>query len=61
MEAVEQFTGTVIAMIHRLNDNEDKLVIAPDDQMFTDNQIRKITLFQEKYFDSVILRSPMSE
>lgn len=58
-EAIESFTGYVIAMIHRLNDNEDKLVVAPDGQMFTDEQIRELTIFQEQYFKSVILRSPL--
>lgn len=58
-EAIESFTGSVIAMIHRLNDNEDKLVVAPDGQMFTDEQIRELTIFQEQYFKSVILRSPL--
>lgn len=58
-EAIESFTGSVIAMIHRLNDNEDKLVVAPDGQTFTDEQIRELTIFQEQYFKSVILRSPL--
>lgn len=58
-EAIESFTGSVIAMIHRLNDNEDKLVVAPDGQTFTDQQIRELTIFQEQYFKSVILRSPL--
>ena len=60
-EAIESFTGSVIAMIHRLNDNEDKLVAAPDGQMFTDEQIRELTMFQEQYFKSVILRSPLEQ
>ena len=49
-EAIESFTGPVIAMIHRLNDNEDKLVVAPDGRTFTDEQIRELTMFQEQYF-----------
>ena len=60
-EAIESITGFVIAMIHRLNDNEDKLVVVPDGQMFTDEQIRELTMFQEKYFKSVILRSPLEK
>ena len=60
-EAIESFTGSVIAMIHRLNDNEDKLVVAPDGQMFTDEQIRELTMFQEQYFKSVILRAPLAK
>lgn len=60
-EAIESFAGTVIAMIHRVNDNEDKLVVAPDGQMFADEQICELTMFQEQYFRSVILRSPIEK
>ncbi|MCB8947905.1 MAG: inorganic diphosphatase [Ardenticatenaceae bacterium] len=60
-EAIESFTGTVIAMIHRVNDNEDKLIVAPDGQMFNNEQIRKLTMFQEQYFKSVILRFPLDK
>jgi inorganic pyrophosphatase len=59
--AIESFSGIVIAMIHRLNDNEDKLVVTPDGQMFSDEQIRKHTMFQEKYFESEILRNPLEK
>lgn len=55
-EPLPQFTGECIAVIHRLNDNDDKLVLVPQGQMLTDQQIRDQTNFQEKYFDSVILR-----
>ena len=60
-EAIKSSTGSVIAMIHRLNDNEDKLVVATDDQLFTYEQIRELTMFQEKCFMSVILRSPLEK
>ena len=60
-EAINSFTGSVIAMIHRLNDIDDKLVVAPDGQIFTDEQIRELTMFQEQYFESVILRSPLEK
>ena len=53
---LRQFMGECIAVIHRLNDNDDKLVLVPRGQMLTDRQIRNQTNFQEKYFDSVILR-----
>ena len=53
---LRQFRGECIAVIHRLNDNDDKLVLVPRGQMLTDQQIWDQTNFQEKYFDSVILR-----
>lgn len=58
---VKNYNGFVIAMIHRLNDNEDKLVVAPIGQMFSDEQIREYTMFQEKYFKSDIFRSPLEK
>ncbi len=54
---LRQFTGECIAVIHRLNDNDDKLVLVPQGQTATDQQIRDQTEFQEKFFDSVILRT----
>lgn len=59
--AIKSFSGSVIAMIHRLNDNEDKLIVAPDGLLFSDDQIRELTMFQEKYFKSIILRSPIEK
>lgn len=56
-EPVEQFTGTVIAIIHRTNDNDDKLVVVPEGKKYTDEQIRALTEFQERFFESVIFRA----
>lgn len=53
-EAVNEYTATVIAIIHRLNDNEDKLVAAPKGTTFTKEQIIELTFFQEQYFKSEI-------
>ena len=53
-EAVSQYTATVIAVIHRLNDNEDKLVAAPKGITLTKEQIKEAVHFQEQYFQSEI-------
>ena len=53
---LQEYTGKCIAVIHRLKEEDDKLVIAPENRDFTDSQIRLLTEFQEKYFESVILR-----
>lgn len=50
-EPITEFTGKVIAVYHRLNDNEDKWIVAPDGQSFTEDEIMKRIEFQEKYFD----------
>ena len=53
---LDNFTGKCIAIIHRTNDNDDKLIIVPDGMNFTDEEIRNLTNFQEKYFKSIIIR-----
>lgn len=53
---LDNFTGKCIAIIHRINDNDDKLIIVPDGMNFTDEEIRNLTNFQEKYFKSIIIR-----
>lgn len=54
-QPVEEFTGKVIAIIHRLNDVEDKWVVAPEDELYSKEQIEEQVKFQEKYFDYEIL------
>lgn len=53
-EPLLEFVGRVIAIIHRKNDVEDKLVVAPLGVFFTKEQIAAMISFQEKYFDSEI-------
>lgn len=54
-EPVETYTGKVIAIIHRTNDDDDKLIIAPEDKTYTPDQIRALTEFQERFFKSEII------
>ena len=53
---VKRFTGRCIAVIRRLDDADDKLVVVPKGERFTDEQIRALTDFQERYFESSISR-----
>ena len=53
--AAEAFTGRVIAVIHRLNDVEDKLVVAPDGVEINQEEIEEQVHFQERYFQHSIL------
>lgn len=57
-EPVEQYTAKVIAVISRQDDNEDKLVAAPENMIFTLRQIRQATAFQEQYFRPNIILDP---
>ena len=50
------FNGRCIAVIHRLDDDDDKLVVVPDGTQLSDEEIRRETRFQEQFFQSVILR-----
>lgn len=56
-EPIEAFKGKCIAIIHRLNDNDDKLIIVPENKSFSNNEIQVFTEFQEQYFQSEIIRS----
>ena len=59
-EPLETFTGKCIAIIHRTNDNDDKLIVVPENLTFTNNEIRVLTDFQERFFDSEIIRDKLS-
>ena len=53
-EPLERFTGTVIALIHRNDDVEEKWVVAPEGRWFSKEEIMEQVQFQEQYFDSWI-------
>lgn len=55
-QPLEKFTGRVVAIIHRLNDDDDKLIVIPDGETITNEEIDKMTYFQEKYFKHEIIR-----
>lgn len=46
-----EFTGRVVAVIHRKNDNENKWVVAPENSNLSKEEILNAIEFQEKYFD----------
>lgn len=54
---ISEIAGTVIAVIHRNNDSEDKWVVAPSGTHFSLTQIQNLTAFQEKYFSSSVMVS----
>lgn len=53
-EPLESFTGRIIGVVRRNDDNEDKLIAAPEGMSFTAEEIEKEIFFVEKYFDSRI-------
>lgn len=56
-EPTEEYAGRCVAVIHRTNDDDDKLIIIPDGTEISDEDILKATHFQEQFFKSEILRA----
>ena len=54
-EPVEEYEGKCIAAIHRLDDDDDKLVIAPEEKIYTKQQIEALVEFQERFFEHEII------
>lgn len=54
---LSEFKGKCIAIIHRLNDDDDKLILAPENKNFTNAEIRLLTDFQERFYKSEIIRN----
>ena len=54
-EPLEAFEGRCIAVIHRRDDVEDKLVIAPFDAIVNPGEIRAATHFQERHFRTKLI------
>lgn len=48
---VTEFTGKVIAIIHRFDDVEEKWVVSAENVSFSKSEIEKQVYFQEKFFD----------
>ena len=55
-EPLNSYIGKCIAVIHRTNDDDDKLVVVPEGKNYTDEEIRALTEFQERFFESEIIR-----
>ena len=55
---LKEYKGECIAVIHRKEDDDDKLIIVPKGESFTNKEIRILTDFQERYFQSEIIRNP---
>ena len=56
-QPLKEFEGVVIAIIHRKNDVEDKLVISKHPHKYSKEQIQALVEFQERFFDLEIIMS----
>ena len=59
-EPLEEYEGKCIAAIHRLDDDDDKLIIAPEGKIYTREQIEALVEFQERFFKHIIIEKPLS-
>lgn len=53
---VSEYKGRCIAIVHRTNDNDDKLVIVPDGKKYRVDAIEALIEFQEQYFNHIIIK-----
>jgi len=54
-EPLDEYSGTVVAVITRKDDVEYKLVVCDRLGRYTKDQIQALTEFQERFFDSEII------
>lgn len=55
---LQQFIGKCVAVVHRTNDNDDKLIVVPDNMQIADDETERQIAFQEKWFKHILIRDP---
>lgn len=55
-EPLKEFDGKCIALIHRVNDNDDKLIIVPENREMDNKEIEALIEFQERFFKHQLIR-----
>ena len=53
---ITDFYGRCIAIIHRINSDDDKLIVVPDGKNFSNEYIETKTAFREGLFQHTIIR-----
>ena len=53
-EPVSSYTGRIIGIVYRADDVEDKLIMAPEGESFSAEEIARAVYFQEKYYQTTI-------
>jgi inorganic pyrophosphatase len=54
-EPLRIFRGRCIAIVHRKDDNEGKLVVAAEGAHFTTGEVEQAVQFQEQFFKSEVI------
>ncbi len=55
-QALKKVNGIVKAIIHRLDNDDDKLIVMPKEISMTDAEIESAVQFQEQWFKHEIIR-----
>lgn len=55
-EPIKAFKGKCIAIIHRTNDDDDKLIVVPENKEYDNDAIEALVEFQERFFEHIIIR-----
>ena len=53
---VKTFDGRCVAVVHRLDDDDDKLIVVPDGRPLTDEDILIGVGFVEQHFETTVFR-----
>lgn len=52
---LKTYQGKCISVIHRLEEDDDKLIVVPEGKDYSIQEIKELTNFQEKYYKSTII------
>jgi len=55
-EPIKEFEGECIAIVHRLNEIDDKLILVPIGKKYTIKEIEDLIYFSEKHHKSVVIK-----
>lgn len=55
---LNEYIGRCIGIVHRLNDDDDKLIVVPEAYDLPDEFIEENIAFQEKWFNHILIRNP---
>ena len=55
-EPLTEYIGRCIGVIHRTDDDDDKLIVVPEALDLSDELIEKEISFQEKWFKHILIR-----
>ncbi|MBR1825790.1 MAG: AAA family ATPase [Alphaproteobacteria bacterium] len=53
---LQEYVGRCIGVVHRTNDDDDKLIVVPEAYDLDNAEIEKDVAFQEKWFEHILLR-----